>query len=119
MFLDSLGEGGNEGWNNRDAYLEKYEHPIWRRYLEEGVQGSHDGMDWLEYEAFFDAIRRGDNPPIDTYDMAAWMAITPLSEASIARGGAPVDIPDFTRGAWTNRTDMNTGLFSIENEWDR
>lgn len=119
VFLDSLGEGGNEGWNNRDAYLEKYEHPIWRRYLEEGVQGSHDGMDWLEYEAFFDAIRRGDNPPIDTYDMAAWMAITPLSEASIARGGAPVDIPDFTRGAWTNRTDMNTGLFSIENEWDR
>ena len=76
-------------------------------------------MDWLEYEAFFDSIRRGDVPPVDTYDMAAWMAITPLSEMSIARGGASVDVPDFTRGGWLCRTDVNTGLYSIENEWDR
>ena len=119
VFLDSLGERGNESWNNRGAYLEKYEHPIWRRYSKEGIQGGHDGMDWLEYEAFFDSIRRGDVPPIDTYDMAAWMAITPLSEASIVQGGAPMDIPDFTRGGWLCRTDVNTGLYSIENEWDR
>ena len=38
--------------------------------------------------------------PIDIYDMAAWMSITALSERSIAMGGAPVEIPDFTGGRW-------------------
>ena len=38
--------------------------------------------------------------PIDVYDAASWMAITALSEMSIAKGGQVVDIPDFTRGKW-------------------
>ena len=41
--------------------------------------------------------------PIDVYDMAAWMAITPLSEQSVAHGGMPQAIPDFTRGKWILR----------------
>ena len=41
--------------------------------------------------------------PIDVYDMAAWMVITPLSEQSIAYGGMPQAIPDFTRGKWMYR----------------
>ena len=81
---------------------------------EEGVQGSHDGMDWLEYEAFFAGIRAGDQPTIDTYDMAAWMAVTPLSEISIAQSGAPVDVPDFTRGAWIDRTDGNHSRYTLD-----
>lgn len=121
IFLDEGDdpEHTNEKMENLEKYYEKYDHPIWRKYSEEGIQGGHDGMDWLEYEAFFDAIRRNDQPTIDTYDMAAWMAITPLSEISIARGGAPVDVPDFTRGAWLSRTDCNVGPFSLENEWDK
>jgi hypothetical protein len=35
--------------------------------------------------------------------MAAWMVITPLSEQSIAHGGMPQAIPDFTRGQWMYR----------------
>ena len=31
------------------------------------------------------------------------MAITPLSEQSIAHGGMPQAIPDFTRGLWHMR----------------
>jgi len=38
--------------------------------------------------------------PVNVYDAAAWMSITPLSEQSIAQGGAPVAISDFTRGKW-------------------
>ncbi len=114
VFLDSLGEEGNRKYENREMYYEEYEHPIWKRYQEEGIRGSHDGMDWLLYEAFFEGIRSGEQPAIDTYDMAAWMAITPLSEASIARGGAPMEIPDFTRGKWINRTDGNHTQFSLE-----
>ena len=33
----------------------------------------------------------------------AWSAISGLSEMSIARGGALIDFPDFTRGQWINR----------------
>lgn len=118
VFLDKYGEGyeDNERYDNREKYFAEYDHPIWKRYQEDGVQGSHDGMDWLEYQAFFAGIRAGDQPTIDTYDMAAWMAITPLSEASIAMGGAPVDIPDFTRGKWTYRTDCNKTPFSLDAE---
>ena len=36
----------------------------------------------------------------DVYDAAAWTAVGPLSEKSVAQDGAPMEIPDFTRGAW-------------------
>ena len=50
--------------------------------------------------AFVDAIINKEPMPIDVYDMATWMAITPLSEDSIAKGGMPVEFPDFTNGRW-------------------
>jgi hypothetical protein len=43
-------------------------------------------------------------PTIDVYDAAVWSAIAPLSEQSIAKGGALIQVPDFTRGKWkTNK----------------
>ena len=45
-------------------------------------------------------LRSGGEMPIDVYDAAVWMSVTVLSEQSIAQGGAPVSIPDFTRGKW-------------------
>ena len=54
-------------------------------------------------KAFFGAILRGEEMPIDVYDAALWMSITPLSEQSIAHGGMPQAIPDFTRGQWIRR----------------
>jgi predicted dehydrogenase len=109
VFLDGEHDkyefNGRGLWGNAETYLEKYEHPIWKRYREEGVQGGHDGMDWLEFSAFFKAVREDTDVPIDIYDMASWMSISALSEDSIALGGAPVTIPDFTNGKWITRTD--------------
>jgi predicted dehydrogenase len=85
---------------NAKEYRERYEHPVWKAFLNDGVQGGHGGMDWLEFTAFFDAARQGLPAPIDVYDMAAWMSISCLSEESIAAAGAPVAIPDFTNGKW-------------------
>lgn len=85
---------------NADEYTHEYEHPIWKQFLEDGVRGGHGGMDYLELKAFFDALRADAPMPIDVYDAAAWMAITALSEISIANGSAPVEIPDFTSGRW-------------------
>ena len=41
--------------------------------------------------------------PIDVYDCASWMCITALSAQSIATGGMPQAIPDFTSGKWILR----------------
>ncbi len=49
------------------------------------------------------SVRKGINTPIDVYDVAAWMAVTCLSEQSIAIGSAPVPFPDFTNGKWIDR----------------
>jgi hypothetical protein len=109
IFLDSEHQkfefNGKGLWGNADSYFERYEHPIWKQYIKEGVQGGHDGMDWLEFSAFFKAVREGTPVPIDVYDMASWMSITTLSEDSVAIGGGPVPIPDFTNGKWITRKD--------------
>lgn len=89
-----------ECFGNAEKYSETYEHPIWVDYLERGVQGTHDGMDWLEFEVFFDCLKNNKPMPVDVYDAASWMAISVLSEMSIAKGGVMVDIPDFTKGKW-------------------
>ncbi len=85
---------------NAADYEEQYDHPVWKEYIGRGVRGSHDGMDWLQFEIFFDCLRNNKPMPVDVYDAATWMAITPLSEESIAKGSAPVTVPDFTKGAW-------------------
>lgn len=90
-------------WGNAKDYEKDYEHPIWQKFLNDGVQGGHGGMDWLVFEAFFESIRNGEPCPIDVYDAASWMCISALSEESIAMGGHPVAIPDFTNGEWIRR----------------
>jgi hypothetical protein len=47
------------------------------------------------------------------YDLATWYAITPLSEASIAQGGAVQQIPDFTKGKWMKRKP----IFCFDDEY--
>lgn len=89
-----------EHWDNAKDYYEKYDHPVWKKYVEEGVKAGHDGMDYLVFRDFVESVRSQTQTPIDVYDMASWMCITALSEDSIAMGGMPVAIPDFTNGKW-------------------
>lgn len=88
---------------NAADYEDAYEHPVWKQYLAQGIRGSHDGMDWLEFQLFFEALRKGTPMMVDVYDAASWMAVTALSEMSVARGGAVVDVPDFTGGRWHHK----------------
>ncbi|MFN2396667.1 MAG: acetylgalactosaminidase, partial [Bacteroidales bacterium] len=41
----------------------------------------------------------------DVYDAAEWSSVIELSQVSVANQGMPVQIPDFTRGAWN---ELNT-----------
>ena len=84
---------------------EKYEPEIVKRVGEMAKQvGGHGGMDFMMDWRLIDCLRNGLPMDMDVYDAAAWSSITPLSEWSIANGSAPIEIPDFTRGAWkTNK----------------
>ena len=91
-----------ENIQNMDNYSE-YLPDVWRNITPEALAAGHGGMDYIEFKEFFAAIREGREMPVDVYDAAAWMCITALSEASIAQGGAPQPIPDFTEGKWLLR----------------
>ena len=105
IFEDGKHEHDEWKWKERGIgnvkdYLDEYEHPIWREYLKGGLIGGHGGMDGLVMNAFVDSIVNDKPCPIDVYDAASWMVITALSSISVSMGGAPVEIPDFTRGGW-------------------
>lgn len=99
-------------WTPIESFYEKYDHPIWKDYCK-NIIGGHSGMDALILRAFADAIRRHIPTPIDVYDCAAWMCITCLSEDSIAMGGHPVPIPDFTNGKWIDREPLPDSIWNL------
>ena len=101
IYID--GEGEPHKWVDFQSYLEKYEHPIWKWYLDSGVRGGHGGMDYLVLRAYVESIQAGADTPIDVYDFATYAAITPLSEQSIATGSMPQPFPDFTDGRYLLR----------------
>ena len=101
-------------WGNAKEYEAEHIHPLWKDYV---PKGGHDGMDYQVFSAFFEAMVAGKKPPIDPYDAAAYMSITALSEESVLKGGAPVMIPDFTRGKWYYRQDIDTTLkYNLDRE---
>ncbi len=87
-------------YKNGVQYREENMHPLWKKYGDAAAKAGHDGMDYMVLCAFFESVKKQEEPPIDTYDTATWMSITPLSEESIIKGGAPVTVPDFTSGKW-------------------
>ena len=90
-------------WEADSAYMEQYDHPLWKKYGKDAEGAGHGGMDFFVVHAFIESIKHQAPTPLDAYDAAAWSAITPLSEQSIAGGSEPMFFPDFTRGRWMNR----------------
>ncbi len=89
--------------DNATTYYDEYLPDIWKNITAEAKAAGHGGMDYFEFQAFCDCLRTGKEMPIDVYDAAAWMSIAYLTEQSIAQGGASVEIPDFTNGAYKTR----------------
>lgn len=98
------GEGHtSERLNNANEYHEKYLPDYWLNIPEEVKGIGHGGIDHFMMQVFVDCIKNGEEMPIDVYDMASWMSVSCLSEISIAQGGMPQAIPDFTKGRWVVR----------------
>ena len=90
-------------FDNGKKYEDKYMPEMWKSVTKEQLDAGHGGIDYFEFRCLIDCLKKGEEPPIDVYDAATWMAVSILSEQSIIKGGAPVCFPDFTEGKWMVR----------------
>jgi predicted dehydrogenase len=91
-------DGG--AWEPFAPWQEAYTHAWWQQDVS---ADGHGGTDWLELKLFVDAVRNRTQTPLDIYDSVVMSCVFPLSGESIAKGSAPVQVPDFTRGKWETR----------------
>ena len=113
LFIEGVSKYDHERWDDAETWFKKYEHPLWKKWGTEATKTGHDGIDFFVLHAFIEAAKRGEPTPMDVYDAAAWSAITPLSETSIALGNETIDFPDFTSGAWMQRINQ----FAINDQY--
>jgi predicted dehydrogenase len=105
---------GGHSWRDFDTYRKEFDHWLWKKIGDDAANnGGHGGMDYVLQWRTVQLMRAGLVPDIDVYDSAAWCAPVPLSVKSLAAGGRPVEVPDFTRGSWVN---LRTGLDSRTSE---
>jgi hypothetical protein len=92
---------------NRDLLLKEYEFPFVTeiRELAEEV-GGHGGMDFIMDYRLIYCLRNGLPLDMDVYDAAEWSCLVELTEISAQNNGAPVQIPDFTRGSWNKMKEL-------------
>jgi hypothetical protein len=90
---------------------EKYTPEIVKRIGELAKKvGGHGGMDFIMDWRLIDCLRNGLPLDQDVYDAAAWSAIGPLSDWSVANRSNSIDVPDFTCGAYKNNTPVDITL---------
>ncbi len=99
IYLEGLSKKPHT-WEEAHPYLEKYDHPLWKKFAGDAEGAGHGGMDFFVLNAFIESLKNGEPTPISVYDSAAWSAITPLSEMSVEQGGETIVFPDFTGGRW-------------------
>jgi len=95
----------------KDSLLKAYEHPIVKEVGEIAKKvGGHGGMDFIMDYRLIYCLNNGLPLDIDVYDAAEWSCLVPLTRLSIENENSPVEIPDFTRGAW-NKLNKITYYF--------
>ena len=109
MYIEGVSKEEHR-WESEQSFLEKYDHPLWKKFESQAEGSGHGGMDFFILRAFIESLK-GADPVIDVYDSVSMSVVSPLSEKSIRRGSAPVKIPDFTRGNWKT----NKPIFGVDN----
>ena len=96
-----------------DRMRRKYMHPMWKVAGEIAKKvGGHGGMDFIMDLRWAYCLQAGIPLDFDVYDLASWCSVCELSERSCDAGSVPVEIPDFTRGAW--KTNPAPALATID-----
>ena len=107
--LDQEGNGVHKWQQGEElaGVYERWEHPLYTEVGEAArAAGGHGGMDFLMLWRVAYCLRNGLPLDQNVYEGAAWSAVSPLSEASVAVGGMPQMFPDFTRGEWTRTNHL-------------
>ena len=81
--------------------MEKMRHPFVTEYKQRGTELC--GRRWIDYAMdcrLIHCLRNGLPLDMNVYDAALWSSLVELTDISANNGGAPVEIPDFTRGKW-------------------
>lgn len=82
-----------------EAYVNNQHDAETQALLQTGKElGVENLMNYVMDRRLVDCLLNGRKPDISVYDAALWSSITELSALSASRGGALVEIPDFTRG---------------------
>ncbi len=98
---ENLSSHGFISAEQHKTLTEKYTHPIVREVGDIAKKvGGHGGMDYIMDYRLIYCLNNGLPLDMDVYDLAEWCCLIPLSAISIENGSAPVEVPDFTRGAW-------------------
>ena len=85
-----------------EQLMEQYKHPFTATFgmAARQLQVPNE-MNYVMDCRLIYCLRNGLPLDMDVYDAAEWSCITELSEKSVLSGSQPMEIPDFTRGAWT------------------
>ena len=100
------------GQQEFEALMQKYYHPILKKFGELGREMGHGGMDYTMDARLVYCLQNGLPLDMDVYDLASWCAVCELSERSVRSGSKPQDVPDFTRGGW--KTAAPLGLVDVD-----
>ena len=102
--VDYQNLGGEKTYRGEalEALLAQYNNPILTPELVALAKevGGHGGMDFLMDYRLVYCLNNGLPLDMDVYDLAEWCCVTELSRISLENGSMPVEVPDFTRGAW-------------------
>lgn len=103
--------------NEREALVEKYQHPILKKYGEMAKEvGGHGGMDFIMDARLVYCLQNGLPLDMDVYDLAEWCSLAELGELSMDNGCVPVAFPDFTRGEWNKINGYRHAYASPQDE---
>ncbi len=102
---------------NMNKLIKKYNHPILKKYGDKALKvGGHGGMDFIMDSRLIYCLQHGLPLDMDVYDLAEWCCLAELGELSMDNHGAPVAIPDFTRGKWNHIKGYSHAFASPEEE---
>lgn len=96
--LSIEGKTAPHKWEEAQSWLDRYDHPLWKKYGADAKTAGHGGMDFFVFHHFVECAKQNIAPQIDVYDAATWLAITPLSEAKYRYRKQPAGFPGFYPG---------------------
>lgn len=115
--VDNLNSHSFMSRPDMEALIEKYQHPILKKYGELAKEvGGHGGMDFVMDSRLVYCLQNGLPLDMDVYDLAEWCCLAELGELSMDNGCAPVAFPDFTRGEWNKQQGYRHAYATPEDE---